>query len=199
MLKTSQFVMSLVENADRRRAWQTARDEADRRGRPLLNVGCPSTRLLRAHPCGDVCLDSDIRRLAGCQAWEQCLADVREIPYPAGTFGAALASHVLEHLPTPEDAERALAELHRVAEVVYVVSPSPLNMVAWAVPDHHLWVSHWPDGSLTFQQRHRGAEAGEVLHPLLERLWERKDAAEISLRTGIPVDRLLPGERGGLG
>jgi hypothetical protein len=68
-------------------------------------------------------------------------ADIRNIPLPDKWAGAAFASHVLEHLPTPADARIALGELGRIADYVYIVSPRKSNIMAWLHPDHHLWVT----------------------------------------------------------
>ncbi len=143
----------LHENGERWSAYQQARAMADALGKPLLNVGCP--RIFPGkYPCGDVCLDISPERLAHCQSPEPVLADVRDIPYPDAWFGAALCSHVLEHLPTVEDALQALRELRRVAGGrVYVVSPSRLSLAAWLHPEHRLWVEQLPEGSIRIQQR----------------------------------------------
>jgi ubiquinone/menaquinone biosynthesis C-methylase UbiE len=80
------------------------------------------------------------------------VADVRDIPYPGGYFGAVFCSHVLEHLPTPEDACQAIKEMERVADRVFLVVPHKSSIIAWLHPDHHLWVT--VDGnSVTIEQR----------------------------------------------
>lgn len=178
-----QVCVRLREHADRRDAWEAARAESVRVGRPLLNIGCGSTQWLPT-PCGDVCLDSDPRRLANCQASDSRVGDVRAIPYPDHSFGAAVACHVLEHLPTVADGELALAELHRVALVVYVVSPGGDYVGNWLTPDHYLWVNHGPDGTITFEQRARGVAAGEPWYPALEAYWRAKENLEIAATTG---------------
>ena len=96
------------------------------------------------------------------------MADIRAIPYPAGTFGAACCSHVLEHMHTVADAERALAELQRVSGGrVFACSPKRWSLPGIFHPDHHLWVDHLPDGSIRFEQRYRGVENGEAIYPLM--------------------------------
>jgi len=188
-----QSVLTAREYAEREQAYLSARSMADATGKPLLNIGCPSSRLL-AYPCGDVCLDIDPQRLATCHGTPR-LANVTSIPYADGTFGAALCLHVLEHLPTVADAERAFAELQRVAGAVYVCSPSRFSLQAWLHPDHSLWVDHQSDGSLRFEQRYRGAANGETLYPLLATCWRTGDALLRSLATGRPAEEFLPGQQ----
>lgn len=148
-----ELALQLREEADRWEAWELARATADRVGRPLLNVGCPR-RYPGKYPCGDVCLDNDPWRLAVCRSPRPTLGDVRRIPFPAGYFGAALCSHVLEHLPSVADAERALAELRRVADGRVVLCwPSRYSLAANLHPDHRLWVEPLPDGSVRIEQR----------------------------------------------
>lgn len=144
-----------IEQRDRREKSTRARIYADEVGKPLLVVGAPYggsplARVLKVgtHECGDVCLD-----IQGCpECPYSVVSDVRDIPFPDGYFGAALASHVLEHLPTVEDAEMAYRELSRVADRVFVASPLRTNIYAWLKTDHHLWVQEEPQG-IYFQQR----------------------------------------------
>lgn len=71
---------------------------------------------------------------------------MRDLPFPDGAFGAAFCSHVLEHLPSPQDAVRAWEELHRVADAVWVLVPRPFDLPGWLAPDHKLWVRVHEDG-----------------------------------------------------
>ena len=145
-----QSLVSLGEIAQRQRGFRQARDYADSLGKPLLVVGTPKGGWL-FHPCGDVTID-----IAPCMQ-RYCntqIADIRAIPYDDQYFGAAFVSHVLEHLPTLADAHIALAELHRVAEKVFVVCPHKISLTAWLHPDHHLWVT--PDGDgFIIEQRNK--------------------------------------------
>ncbi|MEE9197324.1 MAG: methyltransferase domain-containing protein [bacterium] len=59
--------------------------------------------------------------------------DVHALPYEGGAFGAAVASHVLEHVAHPE---LALRELRRVADVVFVICPPWWTPHAWLHPGH---------------------------------------------------------------
>ncbi len=158
MVPAWESAIQVKENADRWDAYRKARLAADLAGKPLLNIGCPRVYgpMSMKYPCGDVCLDIDPQRLESCESSSPTLGDVRRIPFPDGYFGAALCCHVLEHLPTVADAEQALAELRRVADTVFVCSPTRSSLMAWLHPEHRLWVNHLPDGSITFEQRSRG-------------------------------------------
>ena len=136
-----------VELGERRRVFNQAREYADSIGLPLLVVGTPKWGF--NHPCGDVTIDIQPGLGGNCEVE---IADVRSIPYPTGYFGAAYASHVLEHLPTVDDAVMALDELERVAEKVFVVSPHKSSIAAWLYPGHHLWITASGDGYIIEQR-----------------------------------------------
>jgi SAM-dependent methyltransferase len=127
-------------------AWHIAREA----GKPMLVVGGPygspiagGLFNLKAHGCGDVCLDIDPRACQGCQT---VVADVRDIPFSDRYFGSALASHVIEHLPAIDDAVQAINELYRVADEVFIASPRKDSIIAWLVPSHHLWIRQDDEG-----------------------------------------------------
>ena len=97
--------------------------------KPLLVIGGPwgvkaYRRLLDkpAHGDGDVCLDIDRRALEGhpCAVVASCT----DIPFTDKSFGAIFSSHVLEHMPTTQMAEKALSEMNRVAGSVFIAYPS---------------------------------------------------------------------------
>ena len=83
---------------------------------------------------------------------------VTQIPFLDKSFGAAFASHLVEHLPTTNDAKGALAELNRVAEAVFIVYPSRQSIAAWVKREHHLWV--WQKGNVTYLEQ-RGNSGGK--------------------------------------
>ena len=56
----------------------------------------------------------------------------------------AYVSHVIEHLPTVEDAGLAMYELRRVADHVVIVSPHWFDIINQFHPGHHLIVE--PEG-----------------------------------------------------
>ncbi len=112
---------------------------------------------LPAHREGDVSIDI---RPSAIMDWPNgVVANVTNLPFPDKTFGTALASHLLEHLPDTQSAKLALAELIRVADNVYIAYPSRQSVAAWIIPDHHVWI--WQkDGFVYLKQRgkHSGTD-----------------------------------------
>lgn len=145
----------LIELKERNQVFQQAREYADSQGKPLLVVGAPKFNF--NHPCGDVTIDISPNIPSSC---DYEIADVRQIPYPDNYFGAAHVSHVLEHLPTIEDAAKAMDELERVADRVFVVLPHKTSLMAWINPHHHLWVTPSGDGYI-IEQRGKGTPREE--------------------------------------
>lgn len=141
--------VQLMEQGKRKTAYSAARESALLSGKPLVVVGGNKNR----HPPGDVCVDLNPGSCTGGR-FAYIQADIRRIPLPDGYAGAVYASHVLEHLPTVEQAQLALAELSRIGGDVYVVAPSKLDPIAWIHPDHHLWV-HAGASGIRFEQRRR--------------------------------------------
>jgi len=146
---TWQLAVLVFETRDKSRKFRAASGHARNEGRPLLVVGGPwgakpARRWLNkpAHGLGDVCLDIDPRAIHGHPAG--VIASVTNIPFGDNVFGAAFASHLLEHLPTTGNARLALEELHRVADRVFIVYPSRQSIGGWVVPEHRLWV--WQKG-----------------------------------------------------
>ena len=82
---------------------------------PILDAGCGSgayTRSLReAHPDQLVVAADLSGGMASAGGAPATVADVTALPFPDGTFDAAIALHMLYHLPSPAD---GIAELKRV-------------------------------------------------------------------------------------
>ena len=137
-----------------RQAERAARAYCDEVGKPLLVVGsgtaASSMRAAIFGPqlSGDVNLDLAGRGACPTPAelyarapvtaatWgpSPCAGDATDLSmYPDGTFGAVLATHVLEHLPDPK---AALGEWVRVADRAYVVTPRWWAFHTWAHPGH---------------------------------------------------------------
>ena len=152
--------------------YDMAREEADRKNKPLLVVGGPAgskdayqehwmqplvrTKAffqIKAHGCGDVCVDIDPLSCDGCN---YVSANIMDLPFSNKEFGAAFCSHVLEHMPDADGCQRAWSELHRVADVVFVCVPPKTSLFAWMVPDHHLWVRQTGEGVLEVEERDTG-------------------------------------------
>jgi ubiquinone/menaquinone biosynthesis C-methylase UbiE len=123
-------------------AAQYALREAHRRGTPLLNVGAgtreSSLRCALFGPTtwGDVNLDLAARNRRHGPG-SVSYGDVLRIPFPDRHFGAAIASHVLEHVERPD---LALQELHRVADVVVIVAPKWWAPHTWLHPGHRWYI-----------------------------------------------------------
>ena len=148
LLVVKEAAQQIYERRERRDGFTRARAYADLVGKPLLVVGVPKA-LWNNHPCGDVTIDIESSVKGACSFQ---IADVRSIPYPDKYFGASFTSHVLEHLLTIEDAKKALRELHRVSDKVFVVSPHKDSLLAWMHPTHHLWISE-EDGAFKIESR----------------------------------------------
>jgi len=158
-----QLAVWLGEIRDKNKKYKAATAYALERDEQLLVVGGPwgnkrARHLLRipAHSNGDVCLDID-RRAIGDHP-KGVIANVTHIPFSDRSFGAAFVSHLLEHLPTTDEAKKALAELNRVAKAVFIAYPSKQSIASWVIPDHHLWV--WQKGDVIYLKQ-RGKSRGK--------------------------------------
>lgn len=148
-----QLAVLLGETWDKNRKYKVASTYALERNKPLLVAGGPwGNKRIRhlikipAHGNGDVCLDIDCNAINGHP--NGVIANVTYIPFADKSFGAAYASHLLEHLSTVDDAKRALDELNRIAEVIFIAYPSRQSIAGWILPGHHLWV--WQKGNATY-------------------------------------------------
>jgi hypothetical protein len=107
---------------------QQAKEVAEKNGKPLLNAGCGSAY---TELC-DVNLDIDKQTVPNF-----VVGDIQDLRmFGNKQFGAAYASHVIEHVEKPE---AALRELSRVADEVFVITPLPIWPSAWLDPDHK-WI-----------------------------------------------------------
>jgi len=127
-LGSLEVACSFFEYSDRRAVWRMAREYADRVGKPMLNVGCGH----ELSYLGDYNLD--IKR--DIILPNHVRASVYKIPFPDKYFGSVFASHVIEHLENPK---KALEEMSRVGERVFVLTPLPFKPSTWLNPDHR-WV-----------------------------------------------------------
>jgi hypothetical protein len=160
-----QLAVWLGEISQKNKRYEAAVDCCQKLGKPLLVTGGPwSNRTIRrklnmpAHGSGDVCLDIDRRAFEGHP--RGLLADVTQIPFVDKTFGAVFASHILEHLPSIDSANKALDELNRVADAVFLVYPSRQSVGAWLHPGHHLWV--WQKGNFVYIKQRNNSRAEET-------------------------------------
>ncbi len=162
-----QLIVWMFEIRDKNRKYRAATSFAAGINKPVLVAGGPwGAKKARhwfnkpAHGEGDVCLDIDRRAIEGHPC--AVVASVTHIPFADNTFGAAFASHLLEHLPTVGNARQALDELNRVAEAVYIVYPSRQSIAGWIIPEHRLWV--WQEGNDTYLQQRGKTGTVEVHH-----------------------------------
>ncbi len=162
-LVTWQLAVWCGEISQKSKRYKAAVAHAQKRGKPLLVAGGPwSNRGIRrwlnmpAHGKGDVCLDIERQAFEGHPYG--VIGTVTHIPFTDKAFGAAFASHLLEHLSTIDSAKRALDELNRVAEAVFIAYPSKQSIGAWLHHGHNLWV--WQDGNAIYLQQ-RGNSPGE--------------------------------------
>ena len=108
--------------------FREAKRTAEIAGKPLLNVGCKRSYT----DDSDINLDIVPRKVP-----RFIRGDIQNLSmFDDKQFGAAYASHVLEHV---DDPDAALSELYRVAERVFVITPLPVYPGAWFHPEHK-WV-----------------------------------------------------------
>lgn len=112
---------------------------------PWLDVGCGGGLNLRHLPAGSVGLDLNPRNLTKARRRapkaDVIQADMYRLPFPDATFGAAVCSEVLEHVPDPEN---ALAEIWRTLKRNgRLLGTVPTDSLIWR---------------MRFLSRHRGHE-----------------------------------------
>lgn len=162
-----QLVVWMIEIQDKNRKYRTADNHARERAKPMLVVpgpwGVKSARRWfnkPAHGGGDICLDIDRRAVSGHPC--AVVGSVTRIPFTDGTFGATFVSHLLEHMPTTNDAVQALDELNRVSDAVFLVYPSRQSIANWVIPEHKLWV--WQKGDKTYLKQRGVSGTQEVYY-----------------------------------
>ena len=135
-----QTTIFFVELDERRRVSAQSLAYCRSIGKPYLVVGM---RMYARHPDdGDVTLDVNpevLNQPGGV------VGDVRDMPFANKQFGVCYCAHVLEHMYSIEDVQRAVAECTRVADYAAFLCPSPYSLVNLIHPTHHLRV--WFDSS----------------------------------------------------
>jgi len=139
-----------VDYVSRRRLTaQAALVARERRGKPLLNVGCAthSDFVDAGYMIERADINLDIRPLHDYVP-NFVQGDIENLwMFEDKVFGVAYASHVMEHL---NDYHQGMSELHRVADEVYTVLPrwwSPSNYLN----NKHKWI--FPIGIPVRRQR----------------------------------------------
>ena len=141
-IASGEILYVVGEQRERREQFAAASEAAWASGKPLLVIGRPKGH----HICGAVTVDINPRVLMECPGTGR-VADVRSLPFPDGAFGAAIASHVLEHLPI-SDIPTAWSELHRVSDAVFVAGPKPSPLQWLFFPQHTCLCYQLRDGSI---------------------------------------------------
>lgn len=114
----------VYQKGERRSAYKAARATADAARKPLLVVGEPDGE----YPCGDVTID--LRPTSVCPGHRTM--NVEDLStFADKSFGAAIISFTLAYTCKPE---KALAELHRVADRVFIVDPKPWRLTSYLIP-----------------------------------------------------------------
>lgn len=130
VFSASQTAIYIYQRWERETKWAQAREYAERVGKPLLNIGSGfDPRFV-----GDI--NMDIRDPEEQLHPNYVQASIYAIPYPDKYFGAAFASHVLEHL---DDPQAAIDEVSRVADRVYICVPMAIS-IADALYPGHKWI-----------------------------------------------------------
>lgn len=100
-----------------------ARAYSRKAGKPMLNIGSGMFGY------GDV--NMDVERFDVPNFVKGSVEDMRM--FRKKQFGSVYASHVLEHVSDPD---KALKEMQRVADRVFVVKPHFYDILAWTFPGH---------------------------------------------------------------
>lgn len=143
-------VWGLFEVYEVKSLYQKAKEAAEVSGKPLLVVGRPDDGMTAIagipDACGDICLD--VQGCPSCPVSVQ--ASVEDLSqFGDGQFGAAFVSHVIEHVGDPE---KAISELHRVADNVVVCFPRAWTLGAVVNRTHCSWMGQNVDGSWWFKK-----------------------------------------------
>jgi len=126
--------LSLSMHLEDVRYWEQSKRYCEEIGKPLLLIGMRRGPWMYEQGDVTVDLDSKVLDVSG-----GVMADVRDMPFAPKQFGVCFCEHVLEHLPTPYDAELAINECARVSDKAVFVCPSPYSLYSnMFLPAHHL-------------------------------------------------------------
>lgn len=130
---------------ERNRKYFDALHTARKTNKPFLVVGKPCGPTGCYYGCGDVTLD--LRASIECPGYVQ--GSVEAIPFPDKHFSAVFCSHVLEHTCNPQ---KALSELHRVADKVFISYPRWWQFYSWYLPGHAWLMFKQKDDTFKFKK-----------------------------------------------
>jgi hypothetical protein len=118
----------LAEQRERDLVFDEAKATANRLNKPLLNAGC-GFKYWRAIMESAVNMDAvpqDVPNFV--------LGSIEDMSmFYDKQFGSVFCAHVLEHV---NNLEKAKAELERVADYQFIITPSPLFLSSWLLPEH---------------------------------------------------------------
>jgi hypothetical protein len=93
-------------------------------------------------------------------------ADASRLPFRDDQFGYVIASHVIEHIPSP-DVFAFVGELQRVAPRGYLEAPSVVFEILRDIPEH-VWLVHLADGRVHLAARGHPQSWTRLTDPLFE-------------------------------
>ena len=117
---------------ERHTYYKEAREYCDSVGKPMLRLGM--RKYFWEPPDSDVTVDIDPeveQTLGGIRA------DERKLPFANKEFGVCVNQHTLEHLSSIQDAEQAVNESVRVADIAVLLTPSPYSLFTNVFNPHH--------------------------------------------------------------
>ena len=146
---------------ERHTYYKEAREYCDSVGKPMLRIGM--RKYFWEPPDADVTVDID-------PEVEQTLggicADERKLPFANKEFGVVLNQHTLEHLSSIEDAEQAINESVRVADIAVLLTPSPYSLFTNVFNPHHnlrLYFDHINNTIRVEENRYNIRSIGQVM------------------------------------
>lgn len=163
----------------------------------VLDLGCGTGHSWQELlPRQTVGVDIDPGALAE-QERETCVADIRSLPFPDGSFESLISIHSLEHVPDPE---RVIAEAARVLERTGRALFATPNRLTFGRPDEIINPYHYIefDAEQLRAVCRRGFDSVEVLgiHASLRYLAihdaERRELDRLLRRDPLRLRRLVP-------
>jgi SAM-dependent methyltransferase len=154
-------------------------------GATVLDVGCGSGRIFRYElqaGCRVVGVDIGAELRDNPNVAGRVRGDVQRLPFADASFDAVLASHVMEHLPRPDEALAEVARVLKPGGRFQLLTPNRFHyvpLVASLVPQRlHVWFN-----------RRRGVEERDVF-PTLYRANTAGRLRRLLEGAGLTVERL---------
>jgi SAM-dependent methyltransferase len=154
-------------------------------GATILDAGCGSGRIFRyelAAGCRVVGVDIGADLRDNPNVADPVRGDVQRLPFADASFDAVLASHVMEHLPRPDEALAEVARVLKPGGRFLLLTPNRLHyvpLVASLAPQRlHVWFN-----------RRRGVPERDVF-PTLYRANTTGRLHRLLTGAGLTVERL---------